>query len=120
MRSLGRSWLGRRESGEAAGATVLAPAGVEPCCPYCCGCDERRGYQCVGDAAMMLEAFDGAGESPDDVEVGGFCGEYSGHCCVSSFAVETGAADACAGKEVRDGLHVAGNNGSGVGRASRG
>jgi hypothetical protein len=58
---------------------------------------------------MMLEAFDGAGKRPEDVEIGGFGGEDGSKGCVSGLAVEAGAADACAGKEMRDGLHVVGN-----------
>ena len=84
------------------------PAGVEPGCADCCGGDEGRGDEGVGDAAMMLEAFDGAGESPEDVEIGGFGGKYGGQGCVGGFAIETGAADAGAGKEVRDGFHALG------------
>ena len=81
------------------------PAGIEPCCSDSGGGDKGRGDEGVGDAAVVLEAFDGAGKSPDDVEVGGFGGEDGCHGCVGGFAVEAGASDACAGEEVRDGLH---------------
>ena len=73
------------------------PAGVEPGCTYRSGGDEGSGDEGVGDAAMMLEAFDGAGESPDDVEVGGFGGEDCGQGGVGRFAIESGAAYAGAG-----------------------
>jgi hypothetical protein len=62
----------------------------------------------VGYAAVMLQAFNGAGESPEDVEVSGFSGKDGGHGCVGGFAIETGAADAGASKEVRDGFHALG------------
>ena len=52
-----------------------------------------------------LQLFDWAGESPDDVEVGGFGGEFGGQRGVGGFAIESGAADAGAGQEMRDGLH---------------
>lgn len=57
---------------------------------------------------MMLQALDRARKSPEHIEVCGLSGEYGGQCRICSLAVESGASDACAGKKVRDGLHVVG------------
>ncbi len=84
----------------------LSPAVVKPgCADGGCG-NEGNGDEGVGDSAMMLEALNRAGESPNDVEVGGLGGEHGGQRCVGGFAIESGASDAGAGKEVRDGFHA--------------
>ena len=75
----------------------MVPAGVKPCCSEGCSGDDGGGDEGVGDAAMMFEAFDGARESPDDVEVGGFGGEDCSEGYVGGFAVKTGATYTCAG-----------------------
>ncbi len=79
------------------GAAMFDPAVIEPGGAHGCGGNEGHRNESVGDAAMMFEAFDGASESPDDVEVGGFSGEDCGQRGVGSFAIKTGAADAGAG-----------------------
>jgi hypothetical protein len=67
--------------------------------------DKRQGDKGVGDAAMMFEGLDLARKSPEDVEVGGLCGEDGSERGVCSLAIEASASDACAGQEVRNGLH---------------
>ena len=67
--------------------------------------NDRRADERVGDAAMVLEALNRADEGLEEVDVGGFGGEDRGQRAVSGGAVQAGAADACAGKKVRDGLH---------------
>ncbi len=54
---------------------------------------------------MMLELFDGTGESPEHVKVGGLGGKHGSQGRVCGFAIEPGASDAGAGQEMRDGLH---------------
>jgi len=54
---------------------------------------------------MALELFNGTSEGPEDVDVGGLSGQDGGERDVTGLAVESGAAEAGAGKEVRDGLH---------------
>ena len=96
----------RRRSGfSSTGATAFDPAVVEPGGTYRGRGNEGHGDESVGDAAMVLETFDGAGKSPDDVEVGGFGGEHGSQRGVGSFAIESGASDAGAGQEVGDGFH---------------
>ena len=34
--------------------------------------------ECVGDAAVMLEALNGTVNGPEDVDVGGLCGQDRG------------------------------------------
>ena len=87
------------------GATAFGPAVVEPGCTDSGGGNERHSDESMGNAAMMFETFDGAGKSPDDIEVGGFGGEYGGQGGVGGFAIESGASDACAGQEMGDGFH---------------
>ena len=67
--------------------------------------NEGHGNKGVGDAAMMLELLDRAGESPEDIEIRRLGRERGGQSCVRGFAIEAGAADTCAGEKVRDGLH---------------
>ena len=73
--------------------------------------DDRRSHhgradEGVGDAAMVLELLDRAGEAPEDVDVGGLGGQHGGQRGVGGFAIEAGAANAGAGEKVGDGLHV--------------
>ena len=86
-------------------ASTLSPTMEEPGCSRDRSGDEGDCDEGMRDAAMMLQLFDGPGETPDDVEVGGFGGQHGGQRGVGGFAIESGAADAGAGKEVRDGLH---------------
>jgi hypothetical protein len=67
--------------------------------------NERHGNKGVRDAAMMLELLNRAGESPEDIEIRRFGRERSRQSRVRGFPIETGAADTCASKKVRDGLH---------------
>jgi hypothetical protein len=54
----------------------------------------------------VLEAGDGAGDRPEDVEVGGFGGECHSQGGVGGGAIEAGAAEAGAGHEVGYGFHL--------------
>ncbi len=69
------------------------------------GGDDGHGDEGVRDAAMMLQLLDRPGEAPEDVHVGGLGGQHGGQRGVGGFAVQAGAADAGAGKKVRDGFH---------------
>lgn len=71
------------------------------------GSDEWSADEGVGNSAMMLEALDGTGKSPEYVDVSGFCGENGGERGVSGLAIQTGAADACSGEEMRNRFHKA-------------
>jgi hypothetical protein len=84
---------------------VLPPAVDEPSGPDSRASNKRHGDEGVRDAAMVFEGFNLAGKCPEDVEVGGLCGEDGGERGVCSLAIEAGASDACAGQEVGDGLH---------------
>ena len=84
---------------------MLPPAMDEPGGSYSRAGDKRQGDEGVGDAAMMFEGFDLACKSPEDVEVGSLCGEDGSERGVCSLAIEASASDACAGQEVRNGLH---------------
>ena len=67
--------------------------------------NDRHGPESVRDAAMVLELVDRAAESPEYVEVGGLGGQHGRKRGVGRLAVESGAAQACAGKEMSDWLH---------------
>ncbi len=54
---------------------------------------------------MVLELFNRPGESPENIQVRGFGGQHGGERGVGRLAVESGAAQASAGKEVSDGFH---------------
>ena len=72
-----------------------------------CGSNEWNRYKRVGDAAVMLESFNRAGKSPHDIKISGFGCENGGHGDVCGLSIQTGAADAGAGQEVRDRFHNA-------------
>ena len=57
------------------------------------------------DAAMMLQLFDRAGESPKDVQIGGLRRQHRGERGVSRLAIQSGSANACAGEEMSDWFH---------------
>ena len=57
------------------------------------------------DAAMVFELFDGPRKSPDDIEIGGLSSEQAGKRGVGGLAIQSRAANACAGKEMGDGFH---------------
>ena len=84
---------------------MLPPAVDEPGGSDSRAGDKRQGDEGVGDAAMMFEGLDLARKSPEDVEVGGLGGEDGSERGVCSLAIEASASDACAGQEVRNGLH---------------
>ncbi len=84
---------------------MFDPAVIEPGDADGCSGNEGHGDEGVSDAAMVLESFDRAGKSPNNIEVGGFGGEYRSQRSVGGFAIESGAADAGAGQEVGDGFH---------------
>ena len=67
--------------------------------------NHRHGPEGVRDAAMVLELVDRAAESPKNVEVGGLCGQNGRKRSVGRLAVESGAAQACAGKQMSDRFH---------------
>ena len=67
----------------------------------------RHCNECVRDPAMMLQLLHRSCESPQHIEIGGLGSEHGGQSCVSSFAIQPGAANACAGEKVGDGLHSA-------------
>jgi hypothetical protein len=56
---------------------------------------------------MMFELIDWTGESPENVQVGGLCGQHCGQRGVSRLAIESCAAQTSAGKKVRDWFHEA-------------
>ena len=58
------------------------------------------------DAAMMLEPFHGSGKAPENVDIGGFGGQRGGQRGVGSFAIQSRAANAGAGEEMREGFHA--------------
>ena len=86
--------------------TGLAPSVVEPNSSDCGGGNEWNGDESVGDSTMVLQLFDRARKSPDDVQVGGLSCEDGGEGCVGRFAVEAGTANAGAGKEMCEGFHA--------------
>ena len=67
--------------------------------------NQRRAEQRVGEAAMVLKGNQRPAKAPEDVEVGRFGGECHGQRGVRGFAVEAGAAEACAGEEMGDWFH---------------
>ncbi len=87
------SEMGQRACGERFSTRTIEAA--RPRRPH--AGDDGHGPEGVRDAAMMLELFDGAGESPEDVEVGGLGGQHRSERGVGRLAVESGAADAGAG-----------------------
>lgn len=78
----------------------------KPDCSRDRGSYKRRSDQCMRDAAMMLQFLDRTGKAPDNVEVRGFGGQRGGQRSVCGLTIQSGAADAGAGKKVRDGLHI--------------
>ena len=84
----------------------LAPAVEEPDRAHHYAGHHGHGPEGVRDAAMMLESLDRPGESPEDVKVGGFGGQHGSERGVGGLAVESGAAQASAGKEMSDGFHL--------------
>ena len=88
-------------------APFFAPEMVEPNGPSDDCCDYGDGDEGVGDSAVVLQSFDGASQAPEDVKVSGLRCEHGGQRGVDGFAIETGASDASAGKEVGDWLHSA-------------
>ncbi len=67
--------------------------------------DQGRAKKGVRDAAVMLEAGHRPAESPEHIQVGRLGGQGHGQRSVGRFAIKAGAAEACAGKEMRDGFH---------------
>ena len=67
---------------------------------------QRSADKCVRDAAVVLESFDRASPFPENVEVGSLGRQSRGQRGIGALAVETGPADAGAGKEMGDGLHL--------------
>ncbi len=67
--------------------------------------DDGNGPKGVRDTAVVLEAFDGPGKLPENIEVGGFGGQHRGESGVGRLAIEAGAPDAGAGEEMCEGLH---------------
>jgi hypothetical protein len=65
----------------------------------------RSSDEGVGNAAMMLKLVDLAAKTPDDVKIGGLGGECSDEGGAGGFAIQAGAADACASEKVSDRLH---------------
>jgi hypothetical protein len=56
-----------------------------------------RGQKGVGDAAMVLQFLHRPPQRPENVDVGGLCGQHRGQRGMSRLAVQPGAADAGSG-----------------------
>jgi len=67
--------------------------------------DDRGANKRMRNAAMMLQLFNGPAKSPEYVHVGSFGCQHGGQRGVGRFAVQPGAANAGAGKKMRDGFH---------------
>jgi hypothetical protein len=59
----------------------------------------------VGKSAMMLETCYWPAEAPKYIDVRRLSRKGHGQRSVGRSAIETGAAETCAGKEMRDGFH---------------
>jgi hypothetical protein len=66
---------------------------------------ERDAEESVGDAAMMLEAYEGAAQRPEGVDVRELGGDDHGGGGIGCATVEAGARENRAGEDVSDWLH---------------
>ncbi len=71
-----------------------------------CGRHEWDTNEGVRDTAMMGELEQRALEVSDDVDVGRLGCEGHGQRCQGGLAIETGAAQCCAGQKVRDRFQI--------------
>ena len=67
--------------------------------------DEGRSQESVRDAAVMLKTGYWAAKTPKHIEIRRFRSERHGQGSVSGPAIESRAAQACAGEEMSDGFH---------------
>ena len=63
---------------------------------------------------MMFESGNRSSKSPENIQVWGLGGEGHRDGCVGSLAVQTGTGQACAGHEVGNGFHRAGDPPAGL------
>ena len=86
---------------------MLPPSIVQPDRANSSSSDEWNRDEGVRNAAVVLESLNGAGESPEDIEIGCLGGENGSHGGVGRLAVQTCTADAGSSEEVRDRFHNA-------------
>ena len=67
--------------------------------------DKGRSQKGVRDAAVMLKTGYWAAKTPKHIEIRRFRSERHGQRSVSGPAIESRAAQACAGEEMSDGFH---------------
>ena len=85
---------------------LLIPAMEQPDAAHDDRGHDRDGNERVGDAAMMLQAFHGPAQSPENVHIRGFGSQRRAQGGVGGLAIESRAPHAGAGEEMREWLHA--------------